>query len=203
MAFIHLPDGIKIEIKMRKNGAPVVNVEWGVITVGIDLPTLETVAQAVVAWWNSNMKNLVTASLALESVTVTDWTVPNGIQHVETLLIPSAGTATGDDMPSNVASVVTFYTGFTGRSNRGRVYNGGLAALHINGNTLVTSYVTAMLTAWADFKVDMAAVNVEHVVASFYTAGAPRAVGVANQVIEYGMNNVVDTQRRRIPRVDN
>lgn len=203
MAFIPLPDGIKIEIKMRKSGAPVVNIVWGNIFVEVNTANLEAIATAVRNWWIANIKPNVSSTTALESVTVTDWSVANSLQVVDTLAIPSAGTASGDDTPSNVAAVTTFYTGFTGRSNRGRVYNGGLVGGQITGNTLNTLYVAAMLAAWVDFKADLLAAGANHIVASFYSNGLPRAEGVMNVVTDYGMNNVVDTQRRRIPRVDN
>lgn len=202
MAFISLPDSVKIEIKMRKGGAPNVNIIWGRVEVTIDLAKLEQIALAVVAWWNAEVKPLVSSSTALESVTVTDWSVVDSIQHVETLTTPSAGTATGGDLPSNVAAVTTFYTGYTGRSFRGRVYNAGLTDAQVTTNTLGTTYVLNMLTAWAELNDALSAIDVTHVVASFQHDNAPRAEGVATPIIEYGMNNVVDTQRRRIPRVD-
>lgn len=203
MAFIPIPGGIKIEIKCRKNGAPVINVEWVWTDVNINQVLLEDLGAAVKAWWIANIKPLTHPAQALEEVIVTDWSAENSIQHVEILSTPSVGTATGEDLPSNVAAVVTFYTGFIGRSNRGRVYNCGLTGSQIAGNTLTTTYVAAMITAWAAFAPAVAAVGCEHHVASFRTNNAPRVVGVSKQIVDYGMNNVVDTQRRRVPQVDN
>lgn len=203
MAFIPLPNGIKIEIKCRKGGAPVVNVVWATVSVTIDLDVLETVAGAVRTWWDTHMQPLVSTSMALEEVRCTQWTAEDGLQFAEIVSPPVAGTATGGDMPSNVAAVTTFYTGYTGRSNRGRVYNGGQTDAQVTTNTLGTSYVVAMLTAWVEFSEALNLVGGVHVVASFETNGAPRVTGVSKPVIDYGMNNVVDTQRRRIPRVDN
>lgn len=203
MAFISLPDGIKIEIVQRKGGAPVLNIVWGILRVTASLTVLENISDAVVAWWNTNVKPLATSSLTLEQVIVTDWSVEGGQQFVNDLITPSAGTAVGADLPSNVAAVVTFYTGYTGRSNRGRVYMAGMSDAAVTTNTLGTSYVTSMLTAWAAFRTDLEAVDATHVVASFYHNNEPRLVGTHNEIIEYGMNNVVDTQRRRIPKVNN
>lgn len=203
MAFIPLPNGVKIEIKQRKNGAPVVNVIWGIMTIEIDSVAIADVAAAVVAWWNANVKSLMTSSLTLEEVVVTQWSVEAGLQHTEIVSPPSAGTGGTDDTPSNVAAVVTFYTGYSGRSNRGRAYMGGLNVTSTTGNTLGTTYVVGMLSAWAALKTALFAVDCIHSVASFQTDNAPRLVGVAKTITEYGMNNVVDTQRRRIPRVDN
>lgn len=203
MAFISLPECVKIEIKCRKNGAPVINVIWAKVNVTIDLATLATIADVVKTWWNASIKPQTTSSMSLEEIIVTDWSVANSIQHVEIVSPPSAGTGGTDDTPSNVAAVVTFYTGYTGRSNRGRVYMGGLDVTDTTGNTLGTVYVAAMITAWAALADALDAEGVQHIVASFYTNNAPREVGVYKVITDYGMNNVVDTQRRRIPRVDN
>lgn len=203
MAFIPLPNGIKIEIKCRKNGAPVVNVVWATINVEIDLAVLGNLAEVVRTWWDTSMQPLVAASLSLEEIVCTQWDVEDGAQYIEIVSPPLAGTATGGDLPSNVAAVTTFYTGFTGRSNRGRVYNGGQTDAQVVGNTLQTTYVAGMLVAWAAFRTALNAEGFDHVVASFVTEGAPRVTGQSRVIIEYGMNNVVDTQRRRIPRVDN
>lgn len=203
MAFIPLPEGIKIEIKCRKNGAPVINVVWCTVDVSIDLATLANIAGAVVTWWVAHIKPQTTSSMSLEEVVCTQWDVAEGLQHVEIVSPPSAGTGGADDTPSNVAAVVTFYTGYTGRSNRGRVYMGGLDVTDTTGNTLGTAYVVAMISAWNAFKTALEGEGATHVVASFYADNAPRVTGQARAITDYGMNNVVDTQRRRIPRVDN
>lgn len=203
MAFIALPNGIKIEIKMRKNGAPVINVEWGIVNVSITSELLQDVAQAVRGWWNTEMKPLMAASLTLEEIVVTQWDTAEGWQEVYVESPPLAGTATGGDLPSNVAAVTTFLTGMTGRSNRGRVYNCGLTDAQVTGNTIGGAYLVAMLVAWNEFDATLESLSCDHVVASFVTEGAPREVGVATLINNYSMNNVIDTQRRRIPQVDN
>lgn len=203
MAFIPFPDGIKIEIKCKKGGAPNINIVWGVINITLDLAALESISDAVVAWWTAEIRPLVSTSTTLEAVTVTDMSNEAGLQWVNDLVTPLAGTATGGDLPSNVAAVVTFYTGQVGRSYRGRVYNPGLTDTQVTTNTLGTTYVTNMLTAWAEFNIAMDTAGVTHCVASHYTNGAPRSEVQATAILEYGMNNVVDTQRRRIPQVDN
>lgn len=203
MAFISLPNGIKIEIIMRKGGAPVVNVVFLQATGVPNLLNLENYTNAVITWWNTNIKPLVTSGTALHTVRATNWNAENGLQYTNDLLTPSAGTRTGGDTPSNVAAVTTFLTGQSGRSFRGRVYNGGMSDDDIVTNTLSTTLVAGYLTAWAAFQADMQALGLEHVVASFYSNLAPRTVGVATPIVSYSMNNVVDTQRRRIPKVLN
>lgn len=203
MAFIPLPSGVKIEIKCRKGGAPNINVVWGIVSVTVDLGKLQEIALAVEDWWDTHMQPLMSGSLSFEGVTVTDWSEEAGLQYDYDLITPLTGTASGTDTPSNVAAVTTFLTPYSGRSFRGRVYNPGLTDAQITTNTLGTVYVASMLTAWVNFGIAMDDINVAHVVASFVHDNAPRTTAVGTPIITYSMNNVVDTQRRRIPKVNN
>lgn len=201
MAFIRLPNCVKIEIIFRKNNAPVVNIIWGEYDVEPGLEDLEAIAQAVVSWWNTTRKDQVVSSMALEEVRVTDWNEENGLQHVEIVSPASAGTSAGTDLPSNVAAVVSFYTGYSGRSNRGRNYLAGMPESGISANQIGTAYLAAMISDYVTLGSNLLTSGaVRHVVASFYHNNAPRAEGVATVITDYGGDNVVDTQRRRIPR---
>lgn len=200
MAFIPLPSGIKIELKYRKNNAPVVNIIWGTTSLEIDTDLLVAIGEAVVAWWNTTRKDQVVSSMALEEVVVTDWSTESGLQHVEVVSPPAAGTNAGTDLPSNVAFVVTFYTGYSGRSNRGRNYLCGLPESAVSANQITTTYLAAMISDQLQLRDDLSILGVYQVVASFYHDNAPRVTGVSRIVTDMGGDNVVDTQRRRIPR---
>jgi hypothetical protein len=201
MAFIPLPDGVKIEIKYRKNGALVVNVMWGIVTATIDLNILENIGSAVHAWWLAHRDDQVVAAMALEEIIVTDWSVANGLQGVVIVSPPAPGTNTGTDLPSNIATVVSLYTGFSGRSYRGRQYWCGVPEASITANSIATAYVALMISDMGELIDALAAEGCVVCVASFQSAGVPRVTGVATPVTNWGADNVVDTQRRRIPQV--
>lgn len=201
MAFIRLPNCVKIELIFRKNNAPVVNIIWGEYDVGPGLIDLQDLSEAVEDWWNTVRKDQCVASMALEEVRVTDWNEENGMQYVNIVSPPIAGTNAGTDLPSNVAAVVSFYTPYSGRSFRGRNYLSGIPEASISANSIGTAYLAAMISDYAALAAAMLTLGYRHTIASFYSGGAPRAVGVSTPVIDYGGDNVVDTQRRRIPRV--
>lgn len=201
MAFIPLPDGIKIEIKFRKNGALIVNVMWGTTTVTVDTSFLSQIATAVETWWTTIRDDQCATSIALEEVVVTDASVVSGLQYVNVVTPPAAGTNAGADLPSNVAAVVSLYTGYSGRSFRGRQYWAGLPDTALSGNTIVSGYLAVMVTDMGELLDALVAADLTPVVASFQTNNAPRVVGLATPIVDWGANNVVDTQRRRIPKV--
>lgn len=201
MAFIPLPDGIKIEIKYRKNGALVVNVMWGTTSATVDLTFLQNVAEAVQTWWTSIRDDQCATSIALEEVVATDVSVADGLQYVNVVTPAASGTNAGADLPSNVAAVVSLYTGYAGRSFRGRQYWCGLPDTALSGNTIQAAYLAVMVADMGELITALQAEGCNPVVASFQHNGAPRATGLATIIDTWGANNVVDTQRRRIPKV--
>lgn len=201
MAFIPLPNGVKIEIKYRKNGALVVNVMWATLTVTLELAVLSDIAQTVATWWSTTRDDQCATSIALEEVVVTDWSVTDGLQYNHIVSPAAPGTNAGADLPSNVAAVVSLYTGYSGRSFRGRQYWAGLPDTALSGNTIQTAYLAVMVADMGQLITDLLTVGAVVVVASFRHNNAPRVTGVATTVIDWGGDNVVDTQRRRIPQV--
>lgn len=201
MAFIPTPNGVKIEIKFNKNGALVVNIIWVRVSVSITTSLLSNLTAAVITWWDTHMQPLTNPSMSLIEVIATDMSVEDGVTYEDGLVTPLAGTDTGADLPSNIAFVVSFLTEQSGRSYRGRNYLAGISEPRVSGNTIQTIYVAAVLTAYAQLKLALSAEGADHCVASFQHNGAPRPAGVLTDIIEYRADNVVDTQRRRIPQV--
>lgn len=203
MAFIPTPDAVKCEIKFNKNGALVVNILWFNITVTLNYAALEALTEEIIDWWNDSLKTWTTPTQSLIEVIATDMSIADGIQVANSLTTPLAGTASGDDLPSNVAAVVSFLSEQSGRSYRGRNYIAGQVGTFISGNSLTTGYMAAALTAYAAMNTRMNAIGFDHVICSMYHNNAPRTEGVLTRVTDYRMDNVVDTQRRRIPKVFN
>lgn len=203
MAFIPTPNGVKVEFKFNKNGALVVNVVWFYVSFEVTIGDLQGLTTELIDWWNDSVKTLTTPSMSLFEVVATDMSVENGIQWVDGLVTPIAGTAGGADLPSNIAAVVTHLTDKSGRSFRGRTYIAGMSDANVSGNTFATTYVTNLLTAFASLKTRTDTLQFNHSVCSFYSNNVARSAGLLTVVSDYRMDNVVDTQRRRIPKVFN
>jgi hypothetical protein len=182
-----------------KDGSLVVNVYHVTTSQPITTVNLTALADVFRTWWTTAGKlNSVTA-LALSRVVVTDISVPNGLQVVSAPALPEAGTVAGTDTPSNVALAISWRTGFSGRSYRGRTYFAGLLAADVQSNFVTATRQSALLTTFGVLRTNLISAGYPLVVASFYANGAPRAAGVATPINSIIVNNRVDTQRRRLP----
>jgi len=163
-------------------------------------PTNMTVlAEALAAWWEENIQANVTSALSLTSVRVTDLSTQTslGIEYIGEL--PESGGAAGDPLPNSVTAAVTFVTDIRGRSFRGRNYILGLLESQVSGNFLSSGTVSFFTDAYT-LLIDVAAdADCTWVVLSRYSDNAPRVTAVATPITGVRMNQVVDSQRRRLP----
>lgn len=198
MAFIPLPNGMRVVAEGQVDLLPVVNV-FHVTAPGTVTPTdLSAVESVFQAWYGTDMSPLLSTHWTLPTITVTDVSVANG-QQVIVSGLSTVGANGGDPLPSNVAWVFSWRTPFTGRSFRGRTYFGGLAAsASIDGQHLDPSYGSTGLAAANALMADLNSAGYHLVVASYFNSGAPRVTGVATIVTNAIVNLTFDTQRKRI-----
>lgn len=201
MPFIPLPLGIRVAVEFIKDGSLVVNVHH--VTTALPITTVNLTALAMVFrnWWTTTGKAQANAGTALSRVVVTDVSVASGLQVISAPGLPEAGTIAGVDTPSNVALALSWRTGYSGRSFRGRTYFAPLQAGDVATNYVSVSRVASIQAAYATLRTNLATAGYPLVIASFYNNGAPRAAGVATPVTELIVNTRVDTQRRRLPGV--
>jgi hypothetical protein len=116
----------------------------------------------------------------------------------------NTGSGGGAPLPSNVTAAVSFRTGLTGRSNRGRNYIVGLSGDEITGDSLTAGTVanwTSIFNVLGTYLVDLGA---QHVVASLFHGvdvdhkPIPRIEGIAHDVTNYIVDAALDSMRRRL-----
>jgi hypothetical protein len=202
MGFIPLPGGIKVEIFFDIDGQVCVNVHW--CTRGffgaVDYTDTTNAALALETWWNA-YRSSVPAGVTATQVRATAWDVAGGVQYVKSPLSNPAGTVISPLEANNVTLAQKMVTGFTGRSNHGRTYLVGLNTAAKTDNDHVTAaFQTAAISAMTAFRAALTAASLVHVVASFVTGGVPRPNGTFTPIISTAFqDNVVDSQRRRLP----
>lgn len=105
------------------------------------------------------------------------------------------GDATGGVLPAQCAAVLGLSAG-GGRRRKGRIYIPGIAESYVDdGSRLVNTYAPAAVAAFQDFATTCA------VDAGWVPAVYSRTDGVARAVSSIGMDDVIDTQRRRVNRL--
>lgn len=154
-------------------------------------------AQFMIDWWSDHCKSIYSVDLSLSKYKARDLTTQIS-PSIEGSIIPAvAGTHNSPGLPTNVTAAIKFNTGFSGRSYRGRNYICGLAEDAVTGDTLDAGIVSQVITAY-DLLLSAPPADWVLVVASQYNNGAWRTTGVATPVTTFTMDNLVDSQRRRL-----
>jgi len=198
--FIALPFGVKVETAWETGGGIMENVHYVSKTTPSAIVSSDLVAIATVFdTWRTALRSIQHVNTTIEGIRCTDWSAPDGITY---LLNPGAnlsGTNLTLAEPNNVAICATHYTGRTGRSRRGRTFIGGLAENEVSlGDLVNVTAGNAIVNAYIALRTALLAVNFVHCVASFFTGGAPRAVGLGTAVVTTYVDPYADSQRRRL-----
>lgn len=119
---------------------------------------------------------------------------------------PVSGGVSGNAAPNNVTYTISFKTGLTGRSFRGRNYVPGLAAGSFTENTIASGTRTAILAFYSALMAMASENGSPWVVVSRYSGvdsdgkPIPRVAGVTTNVASVTtFDNTADSQRRRLP----
>lgn len=199
MAFIPLPQGIRVAMEFNLNGQLVVNIYHVTFNGPILTVNLEALNQIFLNWWTTNQRQNFVAAIQLQRIVSTDISIPNGLQAVTPVSPGVPGTVVGASAPNNVAVVLSQRTGFSGRSFRGRSYYAGVSAAEISDNFVSTPYAAALIADGISLDNLLNNADFTWVVASFRANGVPRVTGVATPVNSFNVDLRVDTQRRRLP----
>jgi hypothetical protein len=164
------------------------------------LSTLQDACNALSESWITNIMPLLADGLFLIETFGRDLSVGEGAEATTPAPSNTHG-AFGVQVSNNVSFCVSFRSGVAGRSNRGRNYLPGIpAAALATANTFDTGWVGDILSAYSAVATDMSDLGFQHVIASRYHNGVVRPSGQTQNVTSYlAVDNIVDSQRRRLP----
>lgn len=146
-----------------------------------------------------NYVTFVSSDLLLNRIYLRDYTTQNGLQYdFGTSDVPGEQ---GDAMPNNVAACISFRTGISGRSFRGRNYIGAVPRADVTENTISSAFrVAAQACYQAMVGVDVVAPGWLWGVVSFKSAGAWRTSGVFTPIeTVLFTDSIVDDMDKRLP----
>lgn len=199
MAYIPALDTVKVVLNQLFGNQALANILYFLHASGWSEATMEALADDIIAWWTTEVAPLVSGSLSLVGVDVTDLSSATA----PTISVPvspaETGQSAGSVKPGNAAAVCSFRTANRGRSGRGRNYVPGLDSNWGTSVTDITSASAANLVAAYEALADVELANsCTHVVASFQTAGAPRVSALLQPIVTYVVDTAIDSQRRRL-----
>lgn len=200
MAFIPVADVISAEVRCQQDGQKVENTLYFRAAPGTAGAKLADCAAMVRAWFLTNNLGSASNKLVFREVYCTDISSQTGGTYSDVTGAGTAGPSTSPLMPNNVTFRVTFRTAQRGRSARGGNYLLGLTDEYVTDNVVAGTYAAAALVWYANLKGAAADAGLTWVVVSRYANKAPRIIGQSLPVTTAAIvDNIVDSQRRRLP----
>jgi len=206
MPFVPVPDTIEVDVNYLLDAQIVQNTMYFHSDTGWDAASISA--------WLTEMKDLISSDLmpflssALELFELVGKLLDaaSSISATVSLSTPVSGSDINSMLPNNATYTISFRTGLSGRSFRGRNYVPGLTSGSVSQNVIDSTTRTGIL----DFYTTLAALAVsegyEMVVVSRYSGvdvngdPIPRVTGVATPIVSFGTADfTVDSQRRRLP----
>jgi len=201
MPFIPVENVALAEIRCLIDQQHVENTLYFLLSAGWDEGTLTELGVALIEWWTDHIKPLVSSNLVLKEVVCTDLTSDTAPSMTSTPVLATTGDDSAEMLPLNCSLSVSFRTAGRGRSSRGRNYVVGLTGDAVDSNEANATFVDGITAAYqalsfgGSFDLDAT-----WVVVSRFHDNAPRTAGVATPVSAVVVvDNVIDSQRRRLP----
>lgn len=200
MADQRVINGMRAELRFTLMDEQIMNTLWFHKDSGeVASADCQTIGDQLASWWFSNMRPLLTVNLTLREVYVRGAErVSGNPEYTSTYSLPVSGTVNAESMPGNVSLCVSFRTGLTGRSYRGRNYISGMHDGVVSGNQFQVSFVNNVVNAYENLIGDIP-VGFTWVVASFQTNGVPNIPGIIHPVQSIlATDTNVDSMRSRL-----
>lgn len=196
--FIPVDKGIETIFRYSCDSQQVQNHIW---FQAAGIPTVDDLEEAngLAAFLWGYLYTELSASFYIREIQSYDRTARVRPSRVRTDFANENGSVTGDFAPMNVSCCVSLKTGYGHRSARGRFYICGIPDGKVSGNGFVQAWRDALSVAFNTFLGAVQASNLTWVVASRYHEGEPRPLGVCTPITGVGIDNIVDSQRRRLP----
>ena len=192
--------GLRAELRFTLMDEQVMNTLWFHKEAGeVATADCQAIGDTLADWWRGYMKPLLTSSITLREVYVrgADFTTGNP-EYTSTVGLPATGDVQLESMPGNVALCVSFRTGLTGRSFRGRNYISGMNDGVVSGNQFQTSFVNNVVLAYTEIAGNVPS-GFTWGVASFQTNGVANVPGLFHPIQSVLATDVnVDSMRSRL-----
>ena len=188
-----------VEVRQTLDGQRIENTLFFQHAGAIAPTDLVGLADNIRDWWAAELLPIQADALALVEVYCTDLTSETSETHTLAVVPQLPGAVTSPAQPNNVALCVSFRTSNRGRFARGRNYVAGLTEGQVTGSRVAISTADDIVLAYNAMGTYLDP-SWTWVVCSRVAAGVPRAAGFNSPVVSaIVVDNVVDSQRRRLP----
>lgn len=199
-----VPDTYEIRVHFaRSDGEEMVNTVYADAGGAPLDSTINAALLAVVeAAWDDNLMPLMSNTVTMDKVTITDLNTLSGPQFINS--VSHVGALSDNPIPNQVAAVVTWRTNTRGRSFRGRTYLGGFTEAHSAGSapdgtlwSAIADWASDLNTGLTTATHPLMVVSRYHQVVPGVPPTVPRVTNIATSVEGLSVDLAWKTQRRR------
>jgi len=201
MGFVASPNCGEFGLQITVNGQKCANVFHVEGAAPYNAGTLTVVSAFLTTWWFDNIRPQLSNDVALTSIIARSLESINApsIEFDDTMPIVGSASTNGPILPHNVTVAIKWTTGLRGRSYRGRTYHPALYEGQVVGSIVDAGELTQLVDGYSALIPALAAEGYTLVVYSRYANKLERATGVCTPITNCSADDVVDSQRRRLP----
>lgn len=193
----------RAEMRYTWDNQEVENTLWFHNAIPWTITGLDMLTEALEEWRAAELRLQQSTAVVCREIYARVWVDDPAPAATRLVLVNPSGAVVSASLPNSVTIAVKFSTPFTGRSTRGRNFFIGLTETDVTANVVASVKLADIQQVYANLQSYVDTYfggDVQHSVASLYSAGLPRAAAVSYPVTAYSVTNaVVDSQRRRLP----
>lgn len=201
MPFVPAPNIVQVEIRALLDGQ---KIENRFMVNALTTPTAEIIADIcnlVSVWAQSDYFPLLPNAVSLVEVFARDMSSIDGLQHT---IVPAGAVVGGQavvPMPNEVSFCISFRTGNSGRSARGRFYVLAIPKDLVTGNHINATLRGQLTGAGTSLIAALDSGGFALTIVSYRTGNAPRTGGPVYYLVTTAVStdDFVDSMRRRKP----
>lgn len=201
MAFVPAEDVLRVAVQyISSRGENAVNVfHFKNLDTGPTSVTVPVLFDILDDWFAEDWADAVSNTWQTDFYSAVDLSVPEGA--VYTRVSTATGLVSADALPAQNTVAMSWRTGFSGRSRRGRTYHVGLPETLVENSTLTSAGSATLLNSYNGLLTRLNPGDWKLVIASFVSNRAPRAAALVSQVNAVILTDViVDSMDKRKPR---
>lgn len=200
MPFVPVPNTAQANIRYQLDGERIENTLHFTKGSGWAAGDLALLADGLADRWGAFVMPQLSVDCLLREVYVVDLTTATSGTATQAVIPNIPGGNGGESMPNNVAYCVSLRSTNRGRAFRGRIYIPGIPQGVVENSRVTLAWQNAIVAAVESVRGGMLGDGYTMTIASKFSNGLPRPVGLPTPVIAVtAVDNVLDSQRRRLP----
>lgn len=191
---------MRAELRYTLGGQQCENVlHWELTTLSPQLTDVAILGAKLVNWWGTFVKPYVGANCILNSIKMTNLDNLQGFAAEYTTGLPLAGTSNATFLPNHVTLAVRLGTASRGKSTTGRMFWPQISSGNVSNNVVDGTLAAEIKDALEALLAIGFSADYKLAIVSYFAGHALRLIPLVTPVISVAVENILDSQRRRLP----